>query len=103
MQLAKGLSQSFKAKGGGCSFGTITNKSETDRENLANFVNSWLPGKSVTASVGFFGIVGGVTVPYTQEWFDPKAQIGVEWGGEPQELTCLKVRHQSKGFSKLNF
>ncbi|NHC05115.1 RHS repeat protein, partial [Acinetobacter sp. 187] len=80
MQFAKGLSQNIKAKGGGCSFGTITNKSKVDRENLADFVNSWLPGKSVTASVGYFGIVGGVTVPHTQKWFDPKAQIGLELG-----------------------
>lgn len=64
-QLAKEISQSVAAKVGSCSFGTITNKSQADRADIAEFVNRWLPGKSVTTSVGFFGVVGGVTVPHT--------------------------------------
>lgn len=80
-QLAKGISQSVSAKGGSCSFGVITNKSDVDRADIAEFVNGWLPGKSVTTSVGFFGVVGGVTIPHTQKWFNPNAKIGIELGG----------------------
>ena len=80
LQFAQGIYKNVTAKGGGCSFGHIVNKTEKDRTDMAEFVNDWLAGGSVTASAGYMGIVGGVTIPHTEKWFNPKAKVGVELG-----------------------
>ena len=63
---------------GGCSFGSITNKPK--EENLANFVNRWLPGRGFTVTFGLFGLTGGATVPNGQKIFSLSSQIGLENG-----------------------
>jgi hypothetical protein len=77
-EFGKSILKSVTAKGGGCSFGTISNKPK--EEDTANFVNRWLPGRGFTITGGLLGLTGGVTVPDGQKLFSTKSQIGWEKG-----------------------
>ncbi|ENX63357.1 MULTISPECIES: RHS repeat-associated core domain-containing protein [Acinetobacter] len=77
-EFGKSILKSFTAKGGGCSFGYITNKPKTQR--TSDFVNEWLPGRGYTITGGLLGLTGGVTVPNGQKLFSTKSQVGLERG-----------------------
>lgn len=102
LQFAKGIYKSITAKGGGCSFGYITNKTKEDREDIARFVNNWLPGKGVTTTVGFRGVTGGVTIPEAEKWFSPTAKVGIEFGAGTTTFDMSETNTKNANF-KLEF
>ncbi|MBB4811318.1 RHS repeat-associated protein [Acinetobacter johnsonii] len=78
LEFGKSILKNVSAKGGGCSFGTITNKPKN--QPRSDFVNEWLPGRGFTVTLGLFGLTGGATVPESQKIFSLSSQIGLEKG-----------------------
>ena len=104
-EFGKQLLKTVSIKGGGCSFGYITNK-PSDLPT-GDFVDRWLPGRGVTMTAGFRGITGGVTIPDGQDLFDSEAQIGIEGGigttrADISRTVTVETNYEINIFNKRN-